>query len=643
MRLGSIFLLSVAVAHAPARAQVVLPQEGAVAHACDETGQECSPIYGYRQLEADRITVLASGMWDVLDETGQAVSVLDQGDLEAVQGPDIARALQRLPGVTLTRNGGLGSFTGLSVRGAASEHVLVLVDGVRLNDVAGPAGGFDFGTVMGGSLERAELLRGSNSLVWGSDGLGGVVHLSTRTADGLETSAEYGGDEQFSGSLSLGDRGTSHAVGAHVGYVTRKGFSTAVGGDEKDGFEQIALSARGHVEIGHGLNLFANARHADGETEIDGFPPPDYLFADTLERQDTRQLSGRAGMEYVRDGVDVVASLAHAETDRDLIDEAIGGEPTYSAHGASTRAELRGRVALDDSLAFHAGGDWDRSRFSDGFSIAESDIGSAHAMLSYSGEGANLAAGLRYDHHDAFGGAWNFSANGRLQLSHGFHLRASYGEGFKAPSLFQLHSDFGNSILDPERSRSMDLGLDYVAQSGGHTASVTLFRRDSSDLIDFVSCFGVSDGICEDRPFGTYDNFGRARSQGIEVEGRFRPARVLEAGLAYSFIDSDNRDTGSALARRPHHALTLTSDWEVHQDGLSLGIDLRVVSRSFDDVANRVRLGGYALADIRAEFPLQGKLTLYGRVENLWGETYQTAAGYASQGRAAFLGVRASL
>ncbi len=171
---------------------------------------------------------------------------------------------------------------------------------------------------------------------------------------------------------------------------------------------------------------------------------------------------------------------------------------------------------------------------------------------------------------------------------------------------------------------------------------MTLFRRDTSDQIAFVSCFGVIGGICTDRPFGTYDNIARTRAQGVEAEFRARVAETVVFGAAYAFTDTENRATGNSLARRPRQAATLTGEWQALPT-LTLGADVRIVSSSFDDAGNFVRLDGYEVLTLRAAYDVSDKVQLFGRVENVWDEQYQTAAGYGTRGRAAFVGARLAL
>ena len=171
--------------------------------------------------------------------------------------------------------------------------------------------------------------------------------------------------------------------------------------------------------------------------------------------------------------------------------------------------------------------------------------------------------------------------------------------------------------------------------------ALTAFRRDSRDLIDFVSCFGVAGGICTNRPFGTYDNVKRARAEGIELELGAKLSEHFTAQAAYSYTRSRNRATGLDLARRPRHAVTVSADWETPLGGLALGGDVRLVGDSFDDAGHFVPLDGYALATVRASLPLGSHLELFGRVENLTDANYQTAAGYGTYGCSAYVGARA--
>ena len=236
------------------------------------------------------------------------------------------------------------------------------------------------------------------------------------------------------------------------------------------------------------------------------------------------------------------------------------------------------------------------------------------------------------------------AASGRC--STGTVLRASYGEGFKAPSLYQLLGDYGNQPLAPERARGYDAGVTQRLLDGRVEASATWFRRDSRDLINFVSCDAPLVGICTNRPFGTYDNVARARSEGAELTLAVKPVDALRVAANYTYLDARNHsagtpDVGNRLARRPADTVNTTIDY-AWPFGLTAGATLTHVSASYEDGGNTNRLPGYVLTDLRAAFPLTKTIEIYGRIENLFDEHYETAFGYGTAGRAAYAGVRLS-
>lgn len=592
------------------------------------------------------ITVVATGSPRRIDQTGQPITVLTAADLARLQGPDITRALEQVPGLTLSRNGGPGAFTGVRLRGSDSEQVLVLIDGVRVEDVSAPGAGFDFGTLTTGGVERIDILRGSNSVTWGSAALGGVIAIQTRELNGLEASGEGGSRGSFAGDASAGLAKDKYAVSLTGGYTTTDGVSAAAVGTEPDGSRQWRLGGKTRLELVPGLSLLANARYADTRTDIDGYPAPNYTFADTPEYQITRQFSGRAGLRYEGAWLTLNTGFALSDTKRDYYDPTFGTAPSYGYRGRSHRADLTGRAMLPANFALDFGADSEWTRYSGTFDARQTARQtSGHAMLGWYTDAISLAAGLRYDDHSRFGNATTLGANGTVRLAQNLRLRASYGEGFKAPTLFQLLSDYGNAALQPERSRSYDAGLEY--RSGPVTAAVTLYRRDSRNLIAFVSCFGQTSAICSGRPFGTYDNVGKARAEGFEAELTLRPSATFTLRSLYTYTKARNLTPGSAqlgndLARRPRHALTLSGDWETPLAHLALGADLRLISGSFDNASNTVRLDGGPVATLRASLPVHDRVTLFGRVENVFDNRLPTAAGYGAVGRGAFAGLRVS-
>lgn len=578
-------------------------------------------IDGARTLRDDEITVLATGLWNLHDRTGQSISIVASDELDAVQGVDLTRVLERLPGVSFSRNGGLGTQTGLNVRGANADQVLVLVDGIRIADYASPGGGYDFGNLLGGNLERIELLRGSNSVAWGSQAIGGVLAVQTRETNGLVGSLEYGAYDTLLTNASAGIARDSFAASLNAGYARTDGFSAQAGGTEADGYRQWNLAGRARLELNHELSVRAAGRYADSHLGIDLLGP------NSADFQDTRELTGRFGLDYASDSFDLTAGVAYADVSREY-DTGFGPS---AFTGTSWTAELRGRANLSDAFTLEFGADTDWTRSTSSFDpSAKARQSSGHALLGYSAGRVSLAGGVRLDDHDRFGSHWTFGANASVTLGAGWRLRGSFGEGFKAPTLYQLFGSFvGNTALRPETSRSFDFGIEKGDRNGALHLALTAFHRDSTDLIDLDSFF-------------VYQNVARARAQGLELELGAKLTGNFRVEAAYTWLKARDLSANRDLARRPRHMLSASVDWTIPLAGLNLGADIRLQGDSveYSFLGNAISLDGFVVATLRASLPLDEHLEIYGRVENLGNAQYQTAAGFNSPGRSAYAGVR---
>lgn len=587
------------------------------------------------------ITVLATGHALPIVASGQPVGVYEAADLARVQGVDLTRTLERVPGLGWTRNGGPGGYTAVHLRGSGAEQVLVLYDGVRVEDVSAPSGGVDFSLYGPGELDRVEVLRGANSVPWGSAAIGGVIAMTSRALDGVAGQVELGSKGTRLADIAAGMAGDAGHFTLNGGVARTAGVSAAAAGSERDGMRRWRAGARGRLVLAPGLALVGSGRVSHLRSAIDGFAPPAYVLGDTAEVQRTRQQAGYGGLDYARGALTLASGLALAHSRRTYADPVLGAGPQSAFTGRSLRWALTGGLVLPRALRLDFGADSEWTRYASTFDPrATARIASGHALLGWAGDGGSLTLGVRRDQHDRFGGAWSAGGSGTLRLADGLRLTGSYGEGFKVPTLFQLLSDYGNAALLPERSRSADLGLAYAR--GDLNASATLYRRDSRNLIAFVSCASLA--RCADRPFGLYANVAAARAQGVELELGLQPLAGLSLLGAYSYGETLSRtpgpQMGNSLPRRPRHLLTVGADWSPGAGWPSLGADLRWVSASFDDAANLQRLGGHVLLALRTSLALNAQVELFGRIENLGNTGYQTAAGYGTWGRAGFVGVR---
>jgi vitamin B12 transporter len=619
-----------------------------------------SPVIAHAEAAGDSnsdtatIIVTANRGRTPLSQVGQSVAIITAEDIKIRQSNTVVDLLRTVPGVTFTRNGGIGTTTSVNIRGADSDQTVALIDGVKLNDPSSPGGGFDFGNLLTGNIERIEIVRGSQSVLWGSQAIGGVVNIITRepTKDlTFNTQAEYGWRDtgQVVGNLSGKFGRFSASIGA--GYLRSDSVSVyneARGATERDGYKNYGANAKFNIALSDAISVDLRGRYSNGTVGIDGFAPPTFAFGDTNETAQTEELVGYAGLNVTLFDGRFRNRFAYAYTDiaRENLDLS-GAAPfqTFDAKGRNERLEYQGNFTITDGYALIFGAESETSSYhasSDGGPVAGANVrlNSIYGQLSAAPiAGLTLTAGARYDDHDTFGGKTTISANGVYSPNNGkTTIRASYGEGFKAPSLFQLFSDYGNRLLKPETSQGWDTGITQKLLDGAIEVGATWFHRDTSNQIDFISCDELA-GICTDRPYGTYDNVARARAQGLEFGLTLKPVKTLAIQANYSWIDAENRENGQKLARRPRQSVNASIDYN-WAFGLETGATITHVGNSFDNAANTRRLEGYVLVDLRARYPITKGVSLYGRIENLLDEQYETIFRYGTPRRAAYAGVR---
>lgn len=600
------------------------------------------------------------------DESGQSLTVIDADRLATLQLPLLSQVLALTPSVAVSSNGGAGGFTSVRIRGAEGEQTVVVVDGVRLADPAAPGGGYDFGSLMSLNLQSVEVLRGPQSLAWGSQAIGGVVSITTRLPTrALELAGRAEGGARGEALLAAGASGTrgplSWALGGN--FARSDGISAAAearGATERDDVESWGLAGRAILALGGGFALDLRGRSQASDFGIDGFPPPDFILADTDDRSQAGEISGAGGLTW-RSGDGRFDQRLFYDAVRVKRRTYVAGatpEDSFRSTGTIQRLYWLGRFGISERVALDAGVEQQWSRLSVAYpSTFDPDPAPQRdstsitslfgAVQATPAPGLALGGGVRLDHQDPWGSVVTGAANASFAPGDGpVRLKASFGQGFKAPTLFQLGGDFGNPDLRPERAIGYDAGVEARLLDGRLAAGVTWYQRWTKDQIDFVSCFGNPLPACGNRPFGTYDNIRRARAEGVEVELSLTPVDQLNLGFQYSFLSAVNQSEGTAafgkaLPRRPADDAALTIDW-VAPAGFSLGMTVQLVGASFDDALNRRPIPGHALLDLRGAVPVGKRFELYGRVTNLTNSVYETASFYGQPGRGFALGLRAT-
>jgi vitamin B12 transporter len=625
----------------------------------------------------DEIVVVANRAPEPLSKVGNSVTVLNDDAIRQSQEVVVADLLAQTPGVTFARTGGVGQPTSVFIRGAENDQTVVVIDGVQLNDPSTTGGGFDFANLLTSDISRIEILRGAQSTLYGSQAIGGVINIVS-----AEPTGPFGGGVAAEGGSHDTGYVTAHVGGKDDSLLWRLsgnwyGTSGIPAFDERYGGTRLSASQIGggsgqlRYALTPDLQIDLRGYYTQARTDFDGYDTPNanppFSFGDDNEYSKISQMLGYAGLTLKSPDRTLTNRVAfqYTNTDTRLFDPnapANMGSPsteTFYGIGRNEREEYQGTWEVTPRIQAVFGAQHERSTIdtdSPAFDYSGpmplrnfAAIDSGYAQLQ--GEpvaGLSLTAGGRYDRHNVYGGhsTGQFAAAWTLDDSRTV-LRASFGQGFKAPSLYQLYSNYGNKALQPEIANSWDAGVEHHAWNGRVLLSATYFNRDSRDLIEFFDCTTPStQPLCATEPFGYYANVARASARGAELQAAVNPSDQLQLSANYTLTDAEDRSPGSAtfgnqLPRRPKSSANAMATYR-WPSRLSTSVGARYASRSFDDAANTIALGGYVLVDLRISYALGDRLELYGRVDNATGKHYETAYLYGTYGRVGFAGVRAT-
>ncbi len=615
----------------------------------------------------DTVVVTATRTDQPLALTGESLSLISAEQLRDQQSVALSDALAQTPGISVVRNGGVGQTTSIGLRGAPSGQTLVLVDGMRINDPSAPDGSAILADLLASNLERVEVLRGPQSTLYGSDAIGGVVNLIGRhggsSGCGVSGSAEGGSQRSWRGNLATCGSASSLDYSAAVNTFHTDGISAAdvrAGNREPDGYRNLGASANLRWHATEALSVDLRGYYVDARTDFDGYgPPPTYSFQDTPEYGKDQLLAAYLGANLRTAGGRLNQRLAvtSSYSDRKNFDPRFAPAEDFYSHGDAQRVEYQGVFDLRQSDQLSFGAESQRTRlktaapnsFDPNPAPTRGSTRIDGAYLQYQTtllQSLTLTAGLRHDHDGDFGSHSSFKFSGAWKLPDGSTvLRANYGDGFKAPTLYELFSDYSNPVatLRPEVARGWEAGIDQRFNDGRAQIGITWFDRRTHDQIDFFSCFGVVSPACALRPFsGYYDNIARSSAHGLEVRWSLRLAPTFKLSGNYTQLKAIDQVSGNDLARRPRHSANLALQW-LPATGWSMGTALIYTGARFDDAYGSLRMPGYALLNLYGAHDFSAHCAVYARVENLADREYQPVAGYGATPRSFTLGVHASL
>jgi vitamin B12 transporter len=560
------------------------------------------------------------------DQALAAVTVLTRADIEASQAPDLLDLLSRQAGIDIARTGGPGQASTVFMRGSNSNHTLVLVDGIRVN--AATQGIIDFAHLPLAQIERIEIVRGPRAALWGSDAIGGVIHIFTRDPAQAFFEARAGSYRRAGVSAGLGAQRGQSSVGIAAGSEDLRGFSAtnanAYGFDpDADGYQNRNLNLRAQTVLGRqrlgfsGLLTDAGIEFDQGRTSA-------------LNRVFGVTLGGELSPRWSH-----AISLGHSSEDL--------ATPVYFSRFGSRRTSLDwvNTLVLGAAHTINIGlnGSQESGYSNEGFPGFEHSRRNRAVFASWRGDfGAHLLeASLRRDHNSQFAGASTGNLAWGWQLGEALRLRASWGQGFRAPNFNELYYPgfnvgtgqdplflfAGNAQLQPERSDSSELGLDWQP-TGAQKLGVSAYRTRIRDLIAF------------DGPLFQAININRAAIDGVELDYHLARGALSFEGNA-SWLDARDAGTGSRLLRRAARKLQLSGSYRFANQAL-LALDASAFSSrpDFGDVV----LPGYARLDVRASAPLAQGWVIEARMENLLDRDYELVHGYNTPGRNGLLSLR---
>ncbi len=594
------------------------------------------------------------------NNTGAAVTVLTEKDFSARDATYVTDVLKTVSGIAVGATGGHGAQTSVFMRGADSDQTLVVIDGVKMNPAAG--GSFDFGTLPLSNIARIEILRGEQSALWGSDAIGGVINIITKTGKNA--------DKAFNADINLGagsngtvdaaatvygrQGGLYYAINAasnrtdgissksrhHFTYTTQTGGSVSTGGAvENDKFQR----GRGSLRLGYefdnaGVEVFASHR-----SETSHFDPAD-LADEATSKPHTRinenvvKVSGYLGSEA--DLIRQSAFISRVSTNSQTFSrfpsknkgrkDNIGYQIDVNFDRAGTTTQALSVLAEQQKSRLKT------DNFSDHKTFKQNSVALEYRLFNNADHA--LSAGLRYDDNDAFDNTVTYRVAGGYRLNDNFRLHTSVGTGIKNPTIYQYYGYYGtyrpNPYLKPENSRGGDIGVLMQSADGKHKLDMTYFNRRIDDLITANATFDQSINVT-----------GTSKASGVEVTYNGHISDTLSAYANYTYTKTEDA-TGKPLARRPEHqasaglAYQINDASGIHGNVVYVGERLNNYFDSTTFAASAVDMPDYTLVNLGADYQLTAHLKAYLSVNNVFDKSYENVIGYGQPERTFYIGIK---
>lgn len=600
----------------------------------------------------DDVTITANKILQKQSQTGKVVTVIPKTVIEKSQGKTLGQLLNEQAGLTINGSlNNLGTNQGVYMRGANIGRTLILVDGVPAYDPSFINSETDLNFFSLASIERIEVARGAQSTLYGSDAIAGVINIITNKTD-VKKPLQGSVGTAFGSFNTLRANAQLYGQTGQLGYTLRyaklrsDGFSSAhdktVNGNfDNDGYNGDAVNASLNWQATKQLQIKPYFQYSQYKTDLDNG-----AFKDDKDHTNTNE-NKMAGtrIQFKKEKFTLVGNYMYAENERGYLDDStdVPGFVKYSTNdfaGQSQFAELYGNFQLGKNFTLLAGGDFRHARmnsryfsissfgpYEDSFADTSLSMGSLYASLMYGYKGLRLEGGLRWNNHERYGNNATFTFNPSYAINEHYRVFASVASGFKAPSIYQLYSAYGNKDLEAEKSINYEAGIQQT--NARMSNRIVYFFRDIENGIDF------------DNNNYQYFNISRQKVQGIELESNIRATQQLQITLNYTHLipteDVQSRitfkDTSyNYLLRRPRHQLQATVGYQF-TPALYASINGRYVSERYDVAGYKVpdeKLDAYFLLGAYAEYKFKKIGKLFADFQNITNKEFFDVRGFNS-------------
>ena len=571
-----------------------------------------------------------------LSSTTSVTEVITANDIKERGYTTITEVLQSIVGISYTQNGGLGSPSSLYIRGMDSKSALVMIDGIRYNDITG-LNGASYENITVDNIERIEIVKGAQSGIWGADASAGVINIITKgTKSGL-----HGGLSIEAGSFK-GRKYSAHLSYANqMGYASVRsswlksdGFSAMMSADdnldklEDDGYKNQTTDIKAGIKIGQNSKIDASYMDIEADADGDGYDPVTYApDPNSIYNSKSHTQLARINYNYT----DEKNSLnIYAQNSKFRREYPQGYVSLFKGQTREYGANYKRNYRDSDSIMIGI----QRDKFSQDDSIEKKYINSAIYVTNHN-EFVNslgksiVTESLRYDKFDAFDNKTTGKIGFKqiIERFDGLSVSANYGTAYTVPTLYQLYSPYGSADLSPQSSKSVDLSIAYQG------LKATYFKNTITDMIGWD--YSVA-------PYGGYGNLaGTSRIDGIEFSYATSLGSDFYLRANYTHLIKAEDNQGKALGRRAKNSANVGLDY-YGVEKLHVGVQLKYTGERFDRGDKQgAQTGKYTTIDVSADYQLTDNVNIYAKVENLTDKKYQTVDGYATSPRAFFAGVRA--